>query len=100
MCVLSYTCRIFPLTSVGACVGFKVDEMRRRCDVQAQNAPSIEDIMFDACHPRLSWIDGEKSRKAFHIEKVKFVYIKLKWNAQVKGIVLIGFPFCRSHVVC
>ena len=52
MCVLSYTCRICPLASLGACVGFKVDEMRRRCDVQAQNAPSIVDLMFDACHPR------------------------------------------------
>ena len=52
MCVLSYTCRICPLASLGACVGFKVDELRRRCVVQAQNAPSIEDLMFDACHPR------------------------------------------------
>ena len=52
MCVLSYTCRICPLASLGACVGFKVGEMRRRCDEQAQNAPSIEDLMFEACHPR------------------------------------------------
>ena len=52
MCVLSYTCRNCPLASLGACVGFKVDEMRRRYVVQAQNAPSIEDLMFDACHPR------------------------------------------------
>src|SRR4051812_2175376 len=52
MCVLSCTCRNFPLASLGACVGFKVDEMRKRCVVKSQNAPSIEDIMFDACHPR------------------------------------------------
>ena len=52
MCVLSYTYRICPLASLGACVGFKVDEMIRRCDDQAQNAPSIEDLMFEACHPR------------------------------------------------
>ena len=51
ICVLSCTCRNCPLASPGACVGFKVDEMRI-CDVQAQNAPSIEDLMFDACHPR------------------------------------------------
>src|SRR4051812_13199855 len=55
--------------------------------------------MFDACHPRWSWIDEEQSRKALHIEKGKIVYIKLKWNAQGKGLILIGFPFCRSHVV-
>ena len=49
MCVLSYTCRICPLASLGACVGFKVDE---RYVVEAQNAPSIEDLIFEACHPR------------------------------------------------
>ncbi len=52
MCVLSYTCRICPLALLGACVDFKIDEMRRTCVVQAQNAPSIEDLMVDACHPR------------------------------------------------
>src|SRR4051812_37535561 len=30
MCVFSYTCGICPLASLGACVGFKVDEMERR----------------------------------------------------------------------
>ena len=54
--------------------------------------------MFDACHPRWSWIDDEESRKAFNLEKGKIVYIDLKWIAQGKGIILIGFPFCRSHV--
>src|SRR3954464_14875827 len=55
--------------------------------------------MFDACHPWWSGIDEEQSRKAFHLEKDKIVYIALKWNSQGKGIILIGFPFCRSHVV-
>src|SRR3954464_12118704 len=55
--------------------------------------------MFDACHPWWSGIDEEQSRKAFHLEKGKIVYIELKWNAQGKGIILIGFPFCWSHVV-
>src|SRR3954462_8391657 len=41
MCVLSYTCRICPLTSLGACVGFKVKEMRRRFVGQAQYARSM-----------------------------------------------------------
>ena len=41
MCVLSYTCRICPLASLGACVGFKVDEMQRRYVGQAQYARSM-----------------------------------------------------------
>ena len=41
MCVLSYTCRTCPLASLGACVGFKVDEMQRRYVVQAQYARSM-----------------------------------------------------------
>ena len=52
ICLLSYTCRNCPLASLGACVGFKVDEMQRRYGVQAQNVQSLEDLMFDACHPR------------------------------------------------
>jgi hypothetical protein len=42
---------------------------------------------------------GRAIKKGVHFEKVKIVYIELKWIAQGKGIILIGFPFCRSHVV-
>ena len=59
----------------------------------SSNAPSVEDLMFDACHPPLSWIDDEELRKAFHLEKGKTVYIELKWDDKGKGIILIGFPF-------
>src|SRR3954462_13761697 len=41
MCALSYTCRICPLASLGACVGFKVDKMQGRYVVQAQYARSM-----------------------------------------------------------
>ena len=33
----------------------------------------------------------------FHLERVKNIFIKLKWNAQGKGMILIDFPFYRPH---
>src|SRR3954470_10760372 len=39
-----------------------------------------------------------RNQESVHLEKDKIVYIDLKWIAQGKGIILIGFPFCRSHV--
>ena len=38
-----------------------------------------------------------RSRKVFQLERVKIVFIELKWNAQGKGMILIGFLFYRSH---
>ena len=38
-----------------------------------------------------------QSRKVFHLEEGKIVIIYLKWNAQGKGMILIGFIFYRSH---
>ena len=89
--------------------------------MQAQDAPSLEDLMLEACHPRQSWnyedkfeeeaslwsmgsisqvfIKQEQSRKVFHLEGDKIVYIKLKWDAQGKGMILIGFLFYRYLVV-
>ena len=40
-----------------------------------------------------------QSRKVFQLERVKIVIIELKWNAQGKGMILIGFLFYRSHGV-
>ena len=40
-----------------------------------------------------------QSRKVFHLEGDKIVYIKLKWDAQGKGMILIGFLLYRSLVV-
>ena len=31
-----------------------------RNEVQAQDAPSLEDLMLGACHPRRSWSDEDK----------------------------------------
>ena len=36
-------------------------------------------------------------KKGGPLEEIKIVIIQLKWNAQGKGIILIGFPFYRSH---
>ena len=40
-----------------------------------------------------------QSRKVFQLEEDKSVIIQLKWNAQGKGMILIGFLFYRSHGV-
>jgi hypothetical protein len=40
-----------------------------------------------------------QSRKVFHLELDKSLIIKLKWNAQGKGLLLIGFLFYRSHML-
>ena len=40
------------------------------------------------------------SRKVVRLEELKIVFIDLKWfNAQGKGMILIGFLFYRSHYV-
>ena len=46
----------------------------------------------------LIFVKQEQSRKVFPLEKNKMVYIKFKWDAQGKGM-LIGLLFCRSRVV-
>jgi hypothetical protein len=38
-----------------------------------------------------------QSRKVVQLEKIKIVNIHLKWNAQVKGMILIGFLSYQSH---
>ena len=41
-----------------------------------------------------------QSRKVVRLEEMKIVFIDLKWfNAQGKGMILIGFLFYRSHDV-
>lgn len=40
-----------------------------------------------------------ESRKLLHLEAGMIVLIEVKWSAQVKGITLIGFLFCRSQGV-
>ena len=41
-----------------------------------------------------------QSRKVVRLEKMKIIFIDLKWfNAQGKGMILIGFLFYRSHDV-
>jgi hypothetical protein len=40
-----------------------------------------------------------KSRKALCLEVDKIIIIKIKWNAQDKGMILIGFLSYRSHGV-
>ena len=41
-----------------------------------------------------------QSRKVVRLEEMEIVFFDLKWiNAQVKGMILIGFLFYRSHVV-
>jgi hypothetical protein len=40
-----------------------------------------------------------QSRKVVQLEKIKIVIIHLKWNAQGKGMILIGFIYYRSHGV-
>ena len=90
---------------------------------RAQDAPSLEDLMLEACHPRAHgmmktsskkrfphgvwgsnlqvfiFIKQEHPRKVFPLQKNKTVYIKFKWDAQGKGMFLIGLLFCRSRVV-
>ena len=38
-------------------------------------------------------------KKGVPLEEIKIVIIQLKWNAQGKGMILIGFLFYRSHGV-
>ena len=38
-------------------------------------------------------------KKGGPLEEIKIIIIELKWNAQGKGMILIGFLFYRSHVV-
>jgi hypothetical protein len=40
-----------------------------------------------------------QSRKVVQLEKIKIVIIHLKWNAQGKGMILIGFLSHRFHGV-
>src|SRR3954466_13539972 len=83
---------------------------RRDEEGQAQDAPSLEDLMLEACHPHdhgviktsskkrfphglwgfnlQGFIEQEQTRKVFPLEKNKTVYIKFKWNAQGKGMIL------------
>ena len=37
-------------------------------------------------------------RKGDPLEKIKIAIIPVKWNAQGKGMILLGFLFYRSHV--
>ena len=42
-----------------------------------------------------------QSRKVVRLEKIKIVFIHLKWNAQGKGMIVLGFLSYRSHgVIC
>jgi hypothetical protein len=42
-----------------------------------------------------------QSRKVVQLENIKIVIIHLKWNAQGKGMIFIGFLSYRSHgVIC
>ena len=40
-----------------------------------------------------------QSRKVYQLERVKIVIIELKWNAQGKGMILIGFLFTGLMVL-
>jgi hypothetical protein len=40
-----------------------------------------------------------QSRKVVQLEKIKIVIIHLKWNAQGKGMILIGFLSYQYHVL-
>jgi hypothetical protein len=40
-----------------------------------------------------------QSRKVVQLEKIKIIIIHIKWNAQGKGMILIGFLSYRSHGV-
>ena len=40
-----------------------------------------------------------QSRKVVQLEKIKIVFIHLKWNAQGKGMIVLGFLSYRSHGV-
>jgi hypothetical protein len=78
--------------------------------------------MLEACHLLRSWICEDmlkeslshsrvrgsnsqdftkqaRSRKVFQLEGDKAVIIHLKWNAQEKGMIFIGFFSYRSHGV-
>ena len=41
-----------------------------------------------------------QSRKVVQLEKIKIVIIHLKWNAQGKGMLVLGFLSYWSHGVC
>jgi hypothetical protein len=78
--------------------------------------------MLEGCHLLCSWIckdilkeslshsrvwgsnpqdftEQAQSRKVVQLEKIKLVIILLKWNAQGKGMILIGFLSYRSLMV-
>jgi hypothetical protein len=40
-----------------------------------------------------------QSRKVVQLEKIKIVTIHLKWNAQDKGMIVLGFLSYQSHGV-
>jgi hypothetical protein len=40
-----------------------------------------------------------QSRKVLQLEKIKIIIIHLKWDAQGKGMILIGFLSYQSHGV-
>ena len=50
-----------------------------------------------ACDSSLSKSKSMQSRKVLQLEKEKIVIIWLKWDAQGKGMILIGFIFYWSH---
>jgi hypothetical protein len=42
-----------------------------------------------------------QSRKVVQLEKIKIVFIHLKWNAQGKGMIVLGFLSYRYHgIIC
>jgi hypothetical protein len=45
------------------------------------------------------FIEQAQSRKVVQLEKIKIVIIHLKWNAQGKDMILIGFLSYQSHGV-
>jgi hypothetical protein len=78
--------------------------------------------MLEACHLLCSWIcedmlkeslshsriwgsnpqdftEQSQSRKVVQLEKIKIVIIHLKWNAQGKDMILIGFFFLTGLMV-
>jgi hypothetical protein len=75
--------------------------------------------MLEACHLLCSWIcedmlkesmshsrvwgsnpqDFTKQAQSKKVVQLKIVIIHLKWNAQGKGMILIGFHSYRSHGV-
>jgi hypothetical protein len=42
-----------------------------------------------------------QSRKVVQLEKIKIVFIHLKWNAKGKGMIVLGFLSYQSYgVIC